>query len=557
MPQKSAGLSVKLTGSKTFYKQEANFSESTLDKIRESLTFDNPEYAAAKRYAGYTGSISKFLCYYYEDVTKIVVPREYPLEAISGTLQDRRVEFPFSRKFKANEVSLREYQEDYFKQVNFEEESFILEVPCGHGKTIMAFHIISKWKQKTLVVAPKNYLLKQWKSKAKTMFGFNAEILKNDPKKLAKLLESKEWDILLTTPQTLARVIGNTFGITLDYTMYNHKDIDNSIYNSICKYLGVGACVCDEVHRMGAKTFAPLLSVMDCKRRVALTATMRRKDGMDKLVRYHFGNAYTMEYQFEKVLFQPFKTGVFITKPREQGIILSDLEVLRNSLKAFYAQEIAQGKNYFIFTETFFDHNFSNSQLLEALRKKAIDKNTFEVLTYKPTNLNTYMDTFCLEHPTKYKQYQSLITEAMLAGRTILVLSKRKEKLKRLYDLYKEKYKCALLIEDTYNKEYEKMENYLNTEAQIVFATNQIAEEGLDIDRLDTLLLLQPITDVEQAIGRIARYHPNKKKPMALYPIDNCYFYKAIYKQSAIFAENNSEVLPPISFIEVKKALHD
>ena len=38
-----------------------------------------------------------------------------------------------------------------------------------------------------------------------------------------------------------------------------------------------------------------------------------------------------------------------------------------------------------------------------------------------------------------------------------------------------------------------------------IFATKQMASEGLDIPQLDTLVLATPMSDIEQARGRILR----------------------------------------------------
>jgi superfamily II DNA or RNA helicase len=44
--------------------------------------------------------------------------------------------------------------------------------------------------------------------------------------------------------------------------------------------------------------------------------------------------------------------------------------------------------------------------------------------------------------------------------------------------------------------------------------------EGLDIPRLDTLLLATPRSNVEQSVGRILRAHPAKAQPRVLDVVD-------------------------------------
>jgi hypothetical protein len=60
----------------------------------------------------------------------------------------------------------------------------------------------------------------------------------------------------------------------------------------------------------------------------------------------------------------------------------------------------------------------------------------------------------------------------------------------------------------------------------IVYATFQLAKEGIDIPRLDFLALVTPASEVEQPIGRICRDIPNKPQPVVAdyvdYEISRC-----------------------------------
>ena len=55
-----------------------------------------------------------------------------------------------------------------------------------------------------------------------------------------------------------------------------------------------------------------------------------------------------------------------------------------------------------------------------------------------------------------------------------------------------------------------------SAKAKVIFATIQYAAEGLDIPELDTLFLTTPMSDVEQAVGRIQRPSPGKKDPIVV-----------------------------------------
>ena len=48
-----------------------------------------------------------------------------------------------------------------------------------------------------------------------------------------------------------------------------------------------------------------------------------------------------------------------------------------------------------------------------------------------------------------------------------------------------------------------------------------MAQEGLDIPKLDTLILATPMSDIIQSVGRILRVHDEKKEPIVVDIIDD------------------------------------
>ena len=76
-----------------------------------------------------------------------------------------------------------------------------------------------------------------------------------------------------------------------------------------------------------------------------------------------------------------------------------------------------------------------------------------------------------------------------------------------------------------------------------LFATYSLAKEGLDIPRLERLFLTTPQKDyaiITQAIGRIARTHPDKKDPIAYDFVDNIqYLARAYKKRCTIYRKNH------------------
>jgi hypothetical protein len=57
-------------------------------------------------------------------------------------------------------------------------------------------------------------------------------------------------------------------------------------------------------------------------------------------------------------------------------------------------------------------------------------------------------------------------------------------------------------------------------ECRVVYATIQLAKEGVDSPKLDTLFLCSPVSSIEQISGRICRYKRDKLPPYFLDYVD-------------------------------------
>jgi len=81
---------------------------------------------------------------------------------------------------------------------------------------------------------------------------------------------------------------------------------------------------------------------------------------------------------------------------------------------------------------------------------------------------------------------------------------------------------------------------------KVLFATYGLAKEGLDIPRLDRLILASPHRDkatIIQAIGRIERKYENKDNPICYDLVDPIQYYEGMYKsRKRYYKKNNNEV---------------
>jgi superfamily II DNA or RNA helicase len=216
-----------------------------------------------------------------------------------------------------------------------------------------------------------------------------------------------------------------------------------------------GLVITDETHRIGAATWSQVPPKFKAKYRLGISATPRRKDGADNVFRYHIGD----------ILFAAHEQRM---KPKIRRV-WTDFSLIK----------------------------------------------TPNLNTSLPSK-NLLLKFMCMNRARNIAIVEQLILAAN-AQRKILVLS---ERLQHLADL--ETGMRALWKKETgatptvgyYVGGMKEEELEEAAQAQVIFATKQFAEEGLDIPALDTLLLTTPMSDIEQAAGRILRPCEGKKDPV-------------------------------------------
>lgn len=80
----------------------------------------------------------------------------------------------------------------------------------------------------------------------------------------------------------------------------------------------------------------------------------------------------------------------------------------------------------------------------------------------------------------------------------------------------------------------------------VLFATYGLAKEGLDIPRLDRLILASPHRDeatIVQAAGRVERKFKNKQNPIIYDLVDGIYYYEKMFKTRKSYYKKNNNVI--------------
>lgn len=225
-----------------------------------------------------------------------------------------------------------------------------------------------------------------------------------------------------------------------------------------------GTVVVDEVHRFGAVEFRKVITMFPARYRIGLTATPNRADGLEEVFFSHIG-----------------EIAVVGAKRR----LVATVQTVRSTLHPTQAH-FRQMKDF---------------------------RGQFNL---------TKVVSYLVEHEGRNRMIVGLLIRALQSGRKVMVLSGRRGHLKDLERLVKVemmKQKERFTI-GYYVGGMEERDLTISATRDLLLATYQMASEGLDIPELDTLFLVTPRGDVEQAVGRILREAENKKEPMVIDIVD-------------------------------------
>lgn len=223
-----------------------------LDNLKEELTV-KPSIMD-----DYNDSVEPFPVYRISE-TRIYVPKFYGIEKYGKPKKVKEeegaiMEAEFIGSLKDHQIEFCKHILEYIK----DKGSCIASMPTGSGKTICALWTIAQMKKRTMVVVHKNFLLEQWIERIKQFM----------PHASIGIIRQNEFDIdkdiVIAMIQTL---------ISRDYDRF--KQIQYVIY--------------DEVHHVGARSFSQILYRYRSKYSLGLSATVKRKDGLTKVLTWSLG----------------------------------------------------------------------------------------------------------------------------------------------------------------------------------------------------------------------------------------------------------------------------
>ena len=330
----------------------------------------------------------------------------------------------------------------------------LISVGCGKGKTCMSLYIACKLKVKTLVIVHKTFLLNQWIDRIKQFTSAEIGIIQQ------KKIDIEGKDIVIGMLQSIAK--GN---------------YDNDIFKDF------GFVIFDEAHHAPSKYFSQALPIINCKKSLALSATPKRSDKLEKLIFWYLGPL------------------IYKSPPEENK------DVLVKMVK--YNLNIDKFREY---------------------------KLPYNAGVNRPKTL-----TKLCQISKRNKFIVKMLKDIMLEeGRKILILSDRIEHLELIKELLEKK---KFATSDFYIGGRKQKDLDIAAEAQILLATFSMASEALDIPELNTLFMVTSRREIEQSVGRILRKKDHPVQPLIIDMVDQL---KSFVNQSVhrkrFYKRNNYQI---------------
>ena len=220
-----------------------------------------------------------------------------------------------------------------------------------------------------------------------------------------------------------------------------------------------GMVIADECHHMGSETALKVMSYVKAKYIYGITATPERADGMEKAVFMVMG---PIRYKYTA---------------------------------------LDQANSDYM--DRFVRMRFTRAVALRGRNEKMTSNEAYEILRNNEQRDEQIADDVrvCVEN-----------------GRTPVILSRFKDHSERLYNRLKGYADHVFLVMGSGNKEnrriVEEMKGVSQDESLILVATGKKLGEGFDFPRLDTLMMVEPVSFksvLEQFVGRLGRSYPGKE----------------------------------------------
>ncbi|CAN5219541.1 helicase-associated domain-containing protein [soil metagenome] len=189
----------------------------------------------------------------------------FPVEDLAGYTEGDHLDIELRETaLSGKPFDLREYQRDaadiFYASGGVSGGSGVLVLPCGAGKTVIGIGTMGRVKQRTLILTTNITALRQWQ----------AEII-DKTTLTADEIGEYSGEIKEIRPVTVS---------TYQLLTYRKKKGDEFVHMDLFNAQNWGLIIYDEVHMLPAPVFRTVANIQ-ARRRLGLTATLVREDGME------------------------------------------------------------------------------------------------------------------------------------------------------------------------------------------------------------------------------------------------------------------------------------
>lgn len=353
----------------------------------------------------------------------------------------------------------------------------ILALSCGFGKTAIALYIASQLRVKTLVVSHTTNLMQQWIERIKQFI---------PQARIGIVQQSKadiyDKDIVIASLKTLAL-----------------KEFPQKFFDSF------GLVVWDEVHLMATQLFSQAFPKCATKYSIGLSATPFRKDKCETIFQHFIGPIIYMskrdkddaikaqcirmimdEKDMESMIRYNFKGEILYTST---VVNVVNHPSRTDRIVDKIVEHANQGRKILVLSE-YVKH-------LKDIEKKLAKYENDILINKRITQFHSDFKSF--------KSFKSIFDFHSLPNNIQQIVIRYLNKSLREY--FKQN---PLFTYGLYVGEMKNDERKISEEKDVILGTYKLASVGMDIPKLNTLIMASPRKDIEQSVGRILRKDTKK-----------------------------------------------
>lgn len=410
-------------------------------KLMSLATFPNPEYFEKQRLRFPVFNIPRYIVGFEKTKVTLSLPRGILEEAIElfesrGSrleVEDLRLN---GRGIRVRFTGTLSPAQRHAVNSLEGKDCGVVVAPPGAGKTVIACSLIGQWKLTTVILVNRRSIAKQWRERLLEFTSLSEERIGTWGGGRARLC--KTVDIVML--QSLSRA-GNVAEFFRDYS----------------------AVFIDECHHVPAVTFDAIMKECGCRKIVGLTATPKRKDGLEKLL---FQQCGPIRHVSEEDPDPDLKKSLHL--------VTTNFDLRQGEDRYWPLHEI---------WEKLVEDASRNQLIVSRIVKQLAEGRRCIVLSDRLAHLGR------LEEMAKRQELpEPVLFETMVGGRSEAALAQQEKRLS---------------------------EGLAAGSAACVFATGSFLGEGYDRKEFDTLFLCMPMSfkgRIVQYAGRLHRRFEPKKE---------------------------------------------